>query len=55
MQTVKQLPSKQAQEALKILDAAWAYYTPQVELVLRLNQPKDDRPESPFVPYYSAA
>ncbi|MGR3760431.1 hypothetical protein ACUXV3_09930 [Roseobacteraceae bacterium NS-SX3] len=50
MQTVEKLQKQKAEEALKVLEAAWAYYTPEP-----LPAAKDEKPAEGFVPYYDAA
>ncbi|WIY26219.1 hypothetical protein [Parasedimentitalea psychrophila] len=55
MQKVTRLPNRQAQDALKHLEQAWAYYTPEPVAAQAAAQAEYDLTESPIVPYYSAA
>jgi len=55
MKTVTKLPIKQAQDALKHLAAAWAYYTAEPVVWVQGVEAEDDRSIDQFEPYYTAA
>lgn len=50
MKTVEYLPNAQAEAALKDLEQAWAYYTPETQPEI-----KDEQPTQGYVAYYAAA
>ncbi|WP_212525008.1 hypothetical protein [Actibacterium sp. MT2.3-13A] len=51
MEKIAQFPNQPAQDALKILEEAWAYYTPAPYVAAK----GADRPEPQLFAYYDAA